>query len=459
MHALEFAQWIALTRTDIFARVSPAGGTSERARDTRLWHPFAAMGAVRGSEFILERGEDVWVWDTEGNRYLDATASLWYANVGHGRTEIAAAIQHQLQRLETYYAFNDVATPPALELAERLTTLVPMPDSRVFLGSGGGDAIDTAAKLARAYWRAVGSPERLHLISRERGYHGTHGFGTSLAGIEANRVGWGPLHDHVSVVEHDSVAALEAEIHRLGAERVAAFILEPVIGSGGVFLPPPGYVEDIVRVCNETGVLVVIDSVICGFGRLGTWFGIERWNVQPDMIAFAKGVTSGYQPLGGLIVSARVAEPFWSRLDAPVFRHGPTFAGHSTCCAAALANIDILEREDLLQRSRELEGELASVLLQVGDHVLVSEVRAGLGFLGALELDAELVRRNPNASLDLYRFIRSRGALVRPLGSCVAVSPPLTCTTDHLQFLGEALISGLEDLARSAAQKLALPGH
>jgi adenosylmethionine-8-amino-7-oxononanoate aminotransferase len=415
------------------------------------------MGQVRGAEFVLARGEDVWVWDVDGRRYFDGTASLWYANVGHGRKEIAAAIQAQLALIETYYAFNDTATPPALRLADRLAALSPIPDSRIFFGSGGGDALDTAAKLARAYWHAVGSPDRLHLISRELGYHGTHGFGTSLGGIAANRIGWGPLHEHVSVVEHDSVAALEAEIDRIGAERVAAFVLEPVIGSGGVHLPPPGYIEDITRVCNAAGVLVVIDSVICGFGRLGTWFGIERWDAVPDMIAFAKGVTSGYLPLGGLVVSARIAEPFWDEPDAPVFRHGSTFAGHSTCCAAALANLDILEREGLLDRARGLEGELASVLDQFADHEVVAEVRAGVGFLGAIELDPELRRRRPTATLELFRHVRDHGALVRPLPTSVAVSPPLTCTTEHLALLGEALQLGLEDLARTDSGTIAVP--
>lgn len=419
---------------------------------THLWHPFAAMGSVRNHEFVLERGDDVWVWDVDGNRYFDGTASLWYANVGHGRREIAEAIQAQMAKLETYYAFNDIATPPALELADRLAELSPMPDCSVFLGSGGGDALDTAAKLARSYWTNVGLPDRMHLISRRHGYHGTHGFGTSLGGIEANRVGWGPLHEAVTLIEHDSVDALEAEIDRIGAERVAAFVIEPVIGSGGVRLPPPGYIEGVARVCDATGVLLVVDSVICGFGRLGTWFGIERWDVEPDMIAFAKGVTSGYLPLGGLVISERVSEPFWSAPDAPVFRHGPTWAAHSTCCAAALANLEILEREGLIERGRELERDLAAVLNEVGKHELVVDVRAGLGLLGAIELDPELLASRPGAALDLFGLIRERGALVRPLGNSIAVSPPLTCTTEHLDLLGEALTAGLEALARAAGR-------
>jgi adenosylmethionine-8-amino-7-oxononanoate aminotransferase len=407
------------------------------------------MGSVRDAEFVLERGQDVWLWDVEGNRYFDGSASLWYANVGHGRTEIAEAIQRQLSELETYYAFNDVATRPALELAERLVQLAPMPHARVFFGSGGGDALETAAKLARSYWQFAGEPDRVWLISRELGYHGTHGFGTSLTGIAANRAGWGPLDDYVSVVSHSSVEALAAEIDRIGAGRVAAFFFEPVIGSGGVHPPPPGYVEGVVEVCRANGILVVADSVICGFGRLGNWFGVERWGVEPDMIAFAKGVTSGYLPLGGLVVSDRIADPFWREAGGPVFRHGPTYSAHSTCCAAALANLDIIEREDLLERSRELEPELAAVLGELAGNPLVADVRAGLGLLGAIELDQELLAENPHAPFDLFRLTRRHGALVRPLGSSVAISPPLTCTTEHLQLLGEALTEGLADLARA----------
>src|ERR1035437_3870201 len=304
-----------------------------RRTDTRLWHPFAKMSDVREHEFVLTRGEDVWVWDDQGRRYYDGTASLWYANVGHGRREIAEAIARQLEQLEASSIFNDLTNRPARELAARLSALAPMPDARVIMTSGGADSIDTAAKLARQYWPVMGHGERMHLISRTCSYHGTHGFGTSLAGIPGNREGWGPLHPNVSVIQHDSLEALERELEVIGADHVAAFFCEPVIGAGGVHAPPPGYIEGVAEICRRTGVLMILDSVICAFGRLGTWFGIERWGVEPDMITFAKGVTSGYLPLGGVMVSGRVAEPFWDRPDAPPLRHGPTYSGHPTCAA------------------------------------------------------------------------------------------------------------------------------
>jgi putrescine---pyruvate transaminase len=410
-------------------------------RDTRLWHPFADMGAVRRTELVIERGEDVWVWDAEGRRYLDATASLWYANVGHGRPEIAAAVAAQLSRLEAYSAFGDFVSPPALELADLLVERAPAP-ARVFLGSGGGDAIDTAAKLARRYWSELGAPERTVLISRAAGYHGTHGFGTAIGGIPANREGFGPLLETAQVA-HDSLEAMRQTIERIGPERVAAVFVEPVIGAGGVHPPAEGYLEGVGALCAETGVLLVIDAVICGFGRLGTWFGIERWNVQPDMITFAKGVTSGYLPLGGVIVSDRVAEPFWQASGGPVFRHGPTYAGHATCCAAAIANIELLERDGLLERGEQNEQALLDALSPLVDSEAVAEVRGGVGTLAAVELAQDLLEREPGAVSLVVSAARAAGVLVRGLARAVAVSPPLTAGAEHFGMIAEALERGL----------------
>jgi putrescine aminotransferase len=410
-------------------------------RDTRLWHPFADMGTVRHRELVIERGEDVWVWDSEGRRYLDATASLWYANVGHGRPEIAAAIAAQLSRIESYSGFSDFANRPALELANALVERAPMP-SRVFLVSGGGDAIDTAAKLARRYWYEHGAPERTVLISRTSGYHGTHGFGTAIGGIPANREGFGPLFESPQVA-HDSLDAMREAIGRIGPERVAAVFVEPVIGAGGVYPPTEGYIEGVAGLCADTDVLLVIDAVICGFGRLGTWYGIERWDVEPDMITFAKGVTSGYLPLGGVIVSDRVAEPFWRAPGGPVLRHGPTYSGHATCCAAAIANIALLERDGLLERGREDEQALLDALSPLHRHEAVAEVRGGIGTLAAVELAADVLERDPTAVAAVVAAARQAGVLVRALARGIAVSPPLTAGIEHFALIAEALEQGL----------------
>jgi putrescine---pyruvate transaminase len=414
-----------------------------------LWHPFAPMGSVAGKEFVIDRGDGVYVFDAHGNRYLDASASLWYANVGHGRVEIAEAVSAQMRRIEAYSAFGDLATQPALQLAERLSAHAPMPDARVFFGSGGGDAIDTAAKLARRYWHELGQPQREVLISRTRSYHGTHGYGTSIAGIPVNRQEVGELLSLTARVPHDSSEALAAEISRLGPQRVAAFFLEPVIGAGGVYPPAPGYVEQVAEICATNGVLLIVDSVICGFGRLGSWFGIERWpRVVPDLICFAKGVTSGYLPLGGVVVAGRVAEPFFSE-GAPVFRHGATYAGHSSCCAAALANLDILEREGLMLRGGELEADLYEALSPLAESPLVAEVRGGIGTLAAVELAPPLLERAPSAVAQLTAAARRRGVLVRPLATSIAVSPPLIATVEHFATIAEALAGALRELAQT----------
>jgi adenosylmethionine-8-amino-7-oxononanoate aminotransferase len=411
--------------------------------DTFLWHPFSDMAKVRGNELVLTRGEDVWLWDDQGKRYLDASASLWYVNVGHGRPEIAAAAAAQFGQLEAYSTFGNAANLPALALAERLSGLAPMEDARVFLTTGGGESIDTAAKLVRQYWARSGLPSRQHLISRIAGYHGTNGFGTSLGGIEVNRAGFGTLIPHSTLVPFDSVEALEAEILRVGPDNVAAFFMEPVIGAGGVQLPPEGYVQGVAELCERHGVLLVVDAVICGFGRLGTWFGIERWGVEPDLITFAKGVSSGYLPVGGVVASWRVCEPFWEQ-PGHVLRQGATYSGHPVCAAVALANLDILETEGLVTRGQELEGSLEAALRPLEEHELVSEVRAGLGLLAAVELPPTLV---PQISAELVE----RGVLARALGGSIAVSPPLTIAQSEIDLLGSAFREALDATLESAA--------
>ncbi len=407
-----------------------------------FWHPFADMGAVSRAELVIDRGEGPWVFDEAGTRYLDATASLWYANLGYGRAEIADAAAAQMKRLAAYHTFGDLGNRPASELCAALAERAPMPGAKVFLTSGGGDSIEVAAKLARRHFIEHGQPERVHLISRTQGYHGTHGFGTSLGGIEANVTNWGPLVPQVSSVQLDSLTALEEEIRRVGPEKVAAFFCEPVIGAGGVHVPPEGYIQGAYDLCAEHGILFVSDSVICGFGRLGTWYGIERWpDVKPAMITFAKGVTSGYLPLGGVLVSDFIAEPYFEGPGGPVFRHGATYAGHPSVCAAALATLEIYEREDVIRRGRDLERPLYDALAPLADHPACAHVRGGLGFLAAVAV------ADPSAVATLTATARRAGVLVRPLLGGVAVSPPLICEQEHIDLLAHAIEAGLDDVA------------
>jgi putrescine---pyruvate transaminase len=420
--------------------------------DTSLWHPFADMAAVRRNEFVISRGEGVWLWDEDGNRYLDGSASLWYCNVGHGRAEIADAVAAQMKELEAWSIFGDVATPPALELAEKLADLSSLDEAKIFFTTGGGDAIDTAAKLVRLYWQVLGHPERLHIISRSAAYHGTMAFGTSLGGIEANRVGYGPLVPSTSQVQWDSPEALKDEIERVGADRIAAFFIEPVIGAGGVLPPPDGYIQAVAEICRETGALFVCDSVICGFGRVGSWFGFERFGVEPDLVTFAKGATSGYLPLGGVVVSGAVAEPFWSEPGRVTVRHGQTYSGHAAVCAAALANIAILDREGLIPRGQELEDELLSTLAPLADHPLVGEVRGGTGMLVGIALDPSALADDPALPAKAYKAIRPHGVILRALGQSLAVSPPLTISSDEIQLIHDAVRAGLDALVDSRVQ-------
>lgn len=413
-----------------------------------FWHPFADMAAVVAQgELILERGEGCTVWDTEGRRYLDATASLWYCNVGWGRREIADAVAAQMSSLPAYSTFGDLANRPALELAERVAGLAPVTGSKVFLTSGGSDSIDTATKMVRRYWQLLGEADRTVLVRRQKAYHGMHTAGTSLAGIPANAAGHGALIQDVLEVPWDDADSLRAAIEAVGEDRVAAFFCEPVIGAGGVYPPPDGYLEAARAVCHDTGVLFVADEVITGFGRCGDWFASGRFGLEPDVVVCAKGISSGYLPLGAVIASPAVAEPFWSE-GAGMWRHGYTYSGHAAVAAGALVNIDILEREALPARARSLEGTFLDALKQLSDHELVGDVRGGLGLLGAVNVRADLVEEDPAIGATVGAAVRDAGVLVRPLvGGALAVSPPLTIEEAQIQEIVDGLRAGLEAVA------------
>ena len=412
----------------------------------RFWHPFADMrSVVAAGELVIDRGEGACVWDAAGRRYIDATASLWYCNVGHGRREIADAAAAQMARLAAYSAFGDLVSRPVLDLAERVAAHAPVEEARVFLTSGGSDSIDSAVKLVRRYWQARGQVDRTLVVSRTGGYHGMHLAGTALAGIESNRQGYGPLMEGVDSVAWDQAEALEALIGRVGAERVAAFFCEPVIGAGGVFHAPPGYLAKVRDICRETGVLFVADEVITGFGRVGAWFASERFGLDPDLIVCAKGITSGYLPLGALVVAGRVAEPFFDG-TVGLWRHGYTYSGHAAVAAAALANLDVLEREDLVGRARWLERELAAALRPLESHDLVSEVRVAEGVLAAVQIDPAAIAADAGLPQRAVAAARRAGVMTRTLATgAIHVSPPLVITTDELGELAVGLRQALDD--------------
>jgi putrescine---pyruvate transaminase len=431
-------------------RDSSRGDGQHGREKSRFWHGFANMANVTSAdELVIVRGEGCEVLDRDGRRYLDATAGLWYCNVGYGRQDIAEAVERQMRRLPAYSTFGPYANEPALKLCERVSELTSVSDGRVFLTCNGSDAVDTAAKMVRRYWNEVGIPEKQIIVGRDLAYHGMDAYGTSLAGISANVEGYGPLVPGVARVAYDSVGALADELERLGSENVAAFIGEPVIGAGGVYPPPDGYWPEVVELCRKNDVLLIADEVVTGFGRLGRWFGGERYRFEPDLLVFAKGVTSGYMPLGGVVVGPRVQEPFWSG-DGVALKHGYTYSGHAAACAAALANLDVIESEGLVDRVATFEPEWTESVSALTDHPLVQEVRA-VGLLGAVELSREELEARPDLAEEVVANARKEGILTRSLlGNAIHLSPAFVITKEQTGALVEGLSRAL-DAARDKA--------
>jgi len=416
---------------------------------TRFWHPVSDMHAVQASgELILERGEGCHLWDDKGNRYIDSTGGLWYANVGYGRAEIAAAAAAQMRKLHAYSHYGDISSRPTTDLAERISAIAPMEDAAVFFTSGGGESIETVVKLVRRYWSLLDQPDRTVIISRERAYHGLAGYGTSIVGTDAFKVGVGPLAGDTARVAWDSAEALETTIREIGPKRVAAFFCEPIIGAGGVLLPPDGYLHAAREICRSHGVLFVADEVICGYGRTGDWFACGRVGIDPDAVTFAKGITSGYVPLGGVIVGRTIQEPFWDSAAAGVWRHGYTYSGHASAAAAAHANLDIIEREGLVARGLELETEIPTALAPLAAHELVSEIRAGFGAVAAIQIDPALLADDPGLTDRVTLKARDHGVLTRTLtGGGLQISPPLIITRAELDEIASGLAGALDDVA------------
>ncbi len=366
----------------------------------RLWRHFTP--AVH-APIVIERGEGCYIWDAEGNRYLDALAALYCVNIGYGPwPEIAEAARAQLERLPFFTNWVGFATPPALELVERLTRLVPIDVGRIFFVSGGSEAVEAALKVARQYHRLRGEPTRYKYVTRRSAYHGTTMGAISINGSPALRAQFEPLlpgclrapmpyryrcpycseRPECTLQCADEIDAIVQNEDPL---TVAAVILEPVQNSAGSITPPPGYFQRVREICDEHGILLVADEVICGFGRLGDWFGSTRYGIEPDMMTMAKGLTSAYAPLGALVASEKVAEPFFAE-PTSMFTHGITFGGHPVSCAIALANLDVMEREDLVGHVGRHADEFRAEFDRLGaEHPMVGDVR-GDGFFYSLEL-------------------------------------------------------------------------
>jgi adenosylmethionine-8-amino-7-oxononanoate aminotransferase len=412
---------------------------------------------------MIVRGEGEWVYDQNGKRYLDGLSGLFTSQIGHGRTELAEAAARQAATL-AYFPVWSYAHPMAVELADRLAGMTPADCNRIFFTSGGSEAVESAWKLARQYFRVTGQPDRLKVISRNIAYHGATMGALSITGLAAIKTPFEPLvpgaikvpntnfyrapyfADDIDAFGQWAADAIEQAILIEGPETVAAVFLEPVQNAGGCFPPPPGYFRRVREICDKYGVLLVSDEVICAFGRLGYWFGAERYDYRPDMVTMAKGLTSGYSPLGALAVSDRLAEPF---LDGASFLHGITFAGHPVSAAVALANIDVFEKEDILGNVQRNEPLFRASLEALNDLPIVGDVR-GAGYFYGIELVKDKETKETFDDDEAERLLRGflSGALYEAGLICraddrgdpvVQLSPPLTCGEEHFEFITSTL--------------------
>jgi len=393
----------------------------------RFLHPYGKPAKRKSAYRELVRGEGVRLWDNEGNEYIDGMGSLWLCQVGHGRKEISSAVEKQLN-MSIYNVFDPWSNAVTEELAERVADLSPLENSRVFLCGSGSEAIDSAFKISRLVAQLKGDKDRQIMVRRTRGYHGVAMGGTSLQGIAPNREGWGDLLPHVVEIDPDDIESA-ARLFAEHGDRIAAVVTEPVQGAGGVWPPTDEYLRRLRDMCDKAGSLLVFDEVICGFGRTGEWFGAQTFGVQPDLMTFAKGVTSGYQPLGGVVISRAVCDVLEADPDF-YFRHGYTYSGHPAGCAAGLVNIDIIEREGLVQRAKEIgEHYSAGLAAMVADGTL-SGYR-GVGALWSAQLPAGTA---PEQTVAYRDEMLDKGVIFRPIGDSLAFCPPLTINDADLDI-------------------------
>ncbi len=442
----------------------------QEAAKRNLWLHFTRMGSYADADVpVIVRGEGQYVYDNRGKRYLDGLAGLFVTQIGHGRKEVAEAAARQGSEL-AYFPLWSYAHPRAIELAQRLADLAPGDLNRVWFTTSGSEAVESAWKLAKQYFKAIGEPSRYKVISRYIAYHGTSMGALAITGLPDIKEPFEPLppggvrvpntnfYRAPEFVAGDQAAfgtwaadEIERAILREGPESVAAVFLEPVQNSGGCFPPPPGYFQRVREICDRYGVLLVSDEVICAFGRLGYYFGSERFGYQPDVITFAKGVTSGYAPLGGMLASDRLMEPF---AEGPAsFLHGVTFAGHPVSCAVALANLDVFEKEDLLGNVRAHEAGFRATLEKLLDLPIVGDVR-GAGYFYGIELVKDKATRETFSDDESERLLRGflspalfdAGLICRADDRgdpVIQLSPPLTCTQEHFDEMEQILRSVL----------------
>jgi putrescine---pyruvate transaminase len=432
-------------------------------------HPFTDTSALANTGCkVITRAEGIYVWDSEGKQFLDAMAGLWCVNVGYGRKELAKIAYQQLLELPYYNNFFNTSHPPAIELSNLLGEITASHLNRVFFTNSGSEANDTVIRLVRRYWDLAGKPEKSFILSRNDAYHGSTIGAASLSGMK-------PMHEQghlpipgiehiappywyrdggdLSAEEFGSATALKLEerIHQLSADKVGAFIAEPIQGAGGVIIPPETYWPEIQRICKENDILLIADEVICGFGRLGAWFGSDHYQIEADLMPIAKGLSSGYLPIGGVMVGDRIADLLVA--EGKEFAHGFTYSGHPASCAVALANINIMRNENLVETVHSETGPYLQTRWQeLSEHPLVGEAR-GIGFIGALELvknksTREFFKSDANVGQLCRDFCFANGLIMRAVGDTMIISPPLIMTKPQIDDLIEIAIKCLDLTAK-----------
>ncbi len=436
-------------------------------------HPFTDFQALaqKGAR-IITRADGIYLWDSDGQQILDAMSGLWCVNVGYGQTALVDAAAKQMRELPFYNAFFQTATPPAIELAELLAQVSPPGFEHVFFTNSGSEGNDTVVRMVRRYWDILGQPERQVIISRQNAYHGSTMAGASLGGMAGMHAQGGlpiPNISHIEQpywIEHGqgisrdefglkAAGWLEEKILAIGADKVAAFIGEPVQGAGGVIIPPATYWPEIQRICDKHGILLVSDEVICGFGRTGHWFGCERFGFKPDLMTFAKGVTSGYIPLGGVMVGRRIAKVLIEQ--GGEFEHGYTYSGHPVACAVALANIRLIQQLQLVQRVQaDLGPYLAAAFASLAEHPLVGDAET-CGLMGAILLVKEkpgLIAFDSAVGIGMVcrNHCFANGLIMRAVGNRMIVAPPLVISRAQIDEMA-ALIRRCLDLTLADARR------
>jgi len=444
-----------------------------------VYHPKSHLNPL-----VVERGEGVWLYTVDGQKILDGMAGLWNVNAGYGREELARAAYDQMKELAFTSNFSGMTNLPSIRLAEKLAGFAYPGLNTTMFTSGGSESNDTAFKTARYYWKRKGKPTKYKVIARRGSYHGVTLAATFATGLEKYHAMFGPPVEgfvHIpapnpyryegelkpggvvpperhaagtspaaqtgETVGQAAARALEEAILREGADTVAAFIAEPVMGVGGVIVPPDDYFPLVREICTRHGVLFIADEVITGFGRTGEWFALRHWNVKPDMLSFAKAITSGYAPLGGIQMSDEIRETMESAAESEAYMHGYTYSGHAMACAVGLKNLELMEKDDYPARAKALGARLLEGLKSLAEFPFVGEVR-GLGLLCGVEIvsDREARTADPATAMKIFRAAQERGLRTRPLGDTLAFAPPICISEDEVDEIVQRLGAAMDSI-------------